>query len=189
MSQYSRELTEAKAQHERTKRLLEQLAQGARNDAYLRDIADEQAKTDDRVRADEAFGVWARTAPAPRHTETRDEYRARLCHRAAHFLPVDHELRGVDVTGLSGKATGIFFDKFMKELKAAATDADTVPRGTLRRIEERGPTGHSRVSYVGPRSFVDDFHRPNRRVIGWGDGDPLGAHTGALSRANRLLAG
>jgi hypothetical protein len=190
VSTYSRELTEVKAQHERTKRLLEELQQGQKVDRYLADIADEEAKTADRVRADEAFAAWSRNAPAPKTAETRNEYRARLCHRAAHYLPVDHELRDVRLDGMSSKATEIFFNEFMRELSKAARDADTVPRGTLRKIEERSPSGHTRTSFVGPRPFTDFLGAANRRVCGWGaEADTSSPYAGVLARANRLLAG
>jgi hypothetical protein len=189
MSQFSRELTEAKAAHARTARLLAQLEANDRKDRFLDRMSEEEAMTQDQQYADASFEVWGRHAPHPRSREDRISYRARLCRDAAGFLPPDHELKNVRVDDMSGKATGIFFEKFMRELKAAATDADTVPHGELRRIERIAPTGHKVTSYVGKRTFVDSLAQPNRRVIGWGDGSLTGSHAGALSRANRLLAG
>jgi hypothetical protein len=71
-----------------------------------------------------------------------------------------------------------------------AADADTVPFGSMRKIVERGPTGHTRTSFVGPRPFTDDHRRPCRRVVGWGAAtDTTSPYAGVLARANRELAG
>jgi hypothetical protein len=189
MSQFSRELTEAKAAHARTARLLAQLEANDRKDRFLDKMSEEEAMTQDQQYADASFEVWGRRAPHPRSRETRIDYRARLCRDASAWLPADHELKHVRVDGMSGKATGIFFEKFLSAMKAAARDADTVPPGELRRIERVAPTGHKVTSYVGRRTFIDAHHQPNRRVIGWGDGSLTGSHAGALRIANALLAG
>jgi hypothetical protein len=189
MSQFSRELAEAKAAHARTARLLAQLEAADQKDRFLDKISDEEAMTQDRQYADASFEVWGRRAPHPRSRETRIDYRARLCRDASAYLPPDHELKNVRVDDLSGKATGIFFERFMAELKAAARDADTVPSGTLREIEQIAPTGHKVTTYVGRRTFIDDHHRDNRRVVGWGAAtDTTSPYAGVLARANRELA-
>jgi hypothetical protein len=191
MSQFSRELTEAKAAHARTARLLAQLEANDRKDRFLDRMSEEEAMTQDQQFADASFEVWGRRAPHPRSRgEDRISYRARLCRDAAGFLPPDHELKHVRVDDMSGKATGIFFRQFMEALQKSARDADTVPLGTMRKIDQVAPTGHKVTSYVcgGGRTFVDEFHQPNRRVIGWGDGSLTGSHAGALRLANMQLA-
>jgi hypothetical protein len=188
MSQFSRELTEVKAAHARTARLLAQLEAADEKDRFLDKIGDEEAMTRDQQYADEAFGAWSRRAPHPRSREDRTTYRQRLCSAASAYLAPDHELRGVRLDDASSKVTGIFFEKFMSAMKAAARDVDTVPPGELRRIEQIAPTGHKVTTFVGRRTFIDDHHRPCRRVVGWGDGSLTGSHAGVLARANRELA-
>jgi hypothetical protein len=189
MSQFSRELAEAKAAHARTARLLARLEAADQNDRFLDAISEQEAMTQDQQYADASFEVWGRRAPHPRSREDRISYRARLCRDAAGFLSVDHELKNMRVDGLSSNATGIFFEKYMAAMKAAASDADTVPHGTLRKIERIAPTGHRITSYVGLRPFTDFHHRDNRRVVGWGAAtDTTSPYAGVLARANRELA-
>jgi hypothetical protein len=189
MSEFSRALTEAKAAHARTARLLAQLEANDQKARFHDAISDEEAMTRDQQYADASFEVWGRRAPHPRSRETRIDYRARLCRDASAYLPPDHELKHVRVDDMSGKATGIFFERFMSAMQAAARDPDTVVPGELRRIERIAPTGHKVTTFVGRRTFIDDHHRDNRRVVGWGAAtDTTSPYAGVLARANRELA-
>jgi hypothetical protein len=165
MGEFSRAVTEARAQHERAARLIAELEAANRRDEYHAKIRREEQKTADRIACDSALEPWSRTAPAPKTGESRADYRRRLCRLAAGFLPVDHNLKELGIERCDDDVVDIFFPQILQATKAAVRDVDTVPYGTLRAVNRVDDAGRKITDFVGPESFVKGLAQENRRVV------------------------
>jgi hypothetical protein len=108
-------------------------------------------------RADNALSPWGIRAPAPVLGQTYDEYRRKLAIMCKRQLPDKHELRRVQVRQLSADALAVFEPQIYDACKSAAYNADSVPDGQMRRVEEIDGNGLKIVKFIGQHSFVRDF--------------------------------
>jgi hypothetical protein len=122
-------------------------------------------------RYDMALQPWDRRAPEPVLGESYDSYRRKTLIRMKRLLPDDHKLRKVQVNQMDETVLKIFEPQIMSACREAAYDPTTVPtepgpdgRVQFRRVTERDQNGMTIVKYIGPRSFVEDFKAPVRRV-------------------------
>jgi hypothetical protein len=116
-------------------------------------------------RYDSSLQPWDLRAPAPVLGEDISEYRARLAILAKKQLPEDHELRKIQYRRLDSRVFDNFEPQLLQAVQKAAYDATSVPPGQFRQITEVDGNGNKVVKFVGPRSFVEDFKAPVRRVL------------------------
>jgi hypothetical protein len=121
-----------------------------------------------QARADDALAPWGIRAPQLVAGEDPDHYRRRLLIQAKYQLPEDHEYRGVGIKKLPADALKPYEDLIYSACKDAASRADSVPVGQMRRVEEvDANTGRKIVNWIGQQSFVRDFAAPVRYVVGF----------------------
>jgi hypothetical protein len=161
----ARDITEARAQHERAARLIGELEAANEKDRYLAGIRREEQKTADRIACDSALEPWSRTAPAPRTDESRANYRRRLCTLACSFLPPGSDLKDLGLERCDDSVVDVFFPQILAAARDAVRCTDTVPYGSLREVARVDSSGRKIVDFVGPESFVKSMGRENRRVM------------------------
>jgi hypothetical protein len=122
-----------------------------------------------QARYDEALQPWGMRAPERILGEPIDDYRRRLAIKAKRLLPEDHELRQVQFKALDNDVLDNFEPQLLKDCMSAAYRADSVPLGTMRRVEKVDQNGLKTVEWIGQRSFVEDFKQIPRRVLGFLD--------------------
>jgi hypothetical protein len=120
-----------------------------------------------QARYDEAFAPWGMRAPEPVVGEPVDDYRRKLAVKAKKLLPDGNELRPVQFRSLENDVLEVFEPRLIKECKESAYRADSVPLGTMRRVEEIDSNGHKMVKWIGQQCFVRDMMIPGRRVLGF----------------------
>lgn len=118
---------------------------------------------------DEAFQPWGFRAPAPIIGQMPDEYDRDMAVLAKKQLAADSELKQVQFRSLRNDAFEVFKPQLQKECKDAASRADSVPSGQMRRVEKIDQNGLKTVEWIGQRSFVEDFKQIPRRVLGFLD--------------------
>jgi hypothetical protein len=113
--------------------------------------------------AQDSLDPWGVRVPGPTLGEPPDEYRRKLLIMAKKQLPVEHELRKIQVRQLRADALAVFEPQIYSACKAEAYNPSSVPPGDMRRIEEINPqNGMKIVKFIGQRSFVDQFLQPGR---------------------------
>jgi hypothetical protein len=117
-----------------------------------------------QAKADDSFQPWGIRAPAPVAGESLDTYRRELLIKAKKLLPDDHPLRSVQVRQLAADALTVMEPQIYDACHKAAYEADSVPPGQLRQIEERDANGLKIVKFIGQRCFTDQFTIPGKRV-------------------------
>jgi hypothetical protein len=107
--------------------------------------------------------------PEPRAGEDVNHFRARSLNLFKRtFLPPVHDYH-VGYHALS-RADSTAFNWFEKQMLAAckveANNPIHVPRGELRKIEERDALGQIRqIKWIGQECFVKQMGRPGRRAV------------------------
>jgi hypothetical protein len=122
-------------------------------------------------RYDSVMMPWDRRAPEPVLGQSYDSYRRKTLIKMKQLLPDNHRLRKVQVNQMDDSVLAVFEPQIMSACRAAAYDVDTVPREPgadgrvqFRRVTECDQNGMTLVKFIGPRSFIEDFKAPTRRV-------------------------
>jgi hypothetical protein len=109
--------------------------------------------------------------PQPKPGQDVNEYRADCLRTFKRtFLPQTHDMYKVNYRRLIADGNISIFNNFepmlLEACKVEANNPAHVPRGELRKIEERDPYGQVRViKFIGQESFVKQMGRPGRRVV------------------------
>jgi hypothetical protein len=106
-------------------------------------------------------------APSPVVGEPVDDYRRNLAVKAKRLLPDGNELKPVQFRALEDDVLDRLEPQLIKDCRAAAYRADSVPLGEMRRIEEIDANGHKMLKWIGQQCFVRDLMIPGRRVLGF----------------------
>ena len=123
-------------------------------------------------RADNALSPWDIRAPAPVLGEDISKYRRDLAVKLKRLLPEAHQLRKVQYRRLDDAILSAFEPDLYRAVHDIAYDRDSVPEGETRRVVSiDSNNGMKIVSFIGNHSFVRDFTRPGRRVVGFRVGD------------------
>lgn len=122
-------------------------------------------------RYDMALQPWDRRAPEPVLGQSYDSYRRKTLIKMKQLLPDDHKLRKVQVNQMDPSVLSVFEPQIMSACREEAYNPATVPsepdengRVQFRRVTELDQNGMKIVKYIGPRSFIEDFKAPTRRV-------------------------
>jgi hypothetical protein len=118
-------------------------------------------------RADNALAPWDIRAPAPVLGEDIAKYRRDLAVKMKRLLPEGHQLRELQYRRMPNDAFTVFEPQLYRTVRDIAYDPDSVPEGETRRVVSIDSNGMKVVNYVGNHSFVHDFTRPGRRVVGF----------------------
>jgi hypothetical protein len=116
-------------------------------------------------RYDDALQPLGVRANAPVLGQDILDYRRNELVRIKKLLPDDHELRRVQIRQLPTAALDTFEPQYLRECRATAYRADTVPLGQMRRVEDIDANGLKIVKWIGQTSFVREMGRPCRRVV------------------------
>jgi hypothetical protein len=129
-----------------------------------------------QARADEAYRMHGRSAPAQREGESAETYRRRLLTGLKEYHP---ELKDFDFCSMKQQ---VVVDNFEKEVFKAALDpashAIDCPPGMIKEIRTKDPiTGRDRSEFISSdgHTFIHDMARPGRRTYSAGGKfiDPL----------------
>jgi hypothetical protein len=119
---------------------------------------------------DEAFQPWGFRAPAPIIGQMPDEYDRDMAVLAKKQLRDDSDLKKVQYRSLEAPAFETLKPQLQKECKDAASRVRTASRpdrcAVLKRLYQNGL---KTVEWIGQRSFVEDFKKIPRRVLGFLD--------------------
>jgi hypothetical protein len=95
------------------------------------------------------------------------KYRRDLAVKLKRLLPEAHQLRKVQYRRLDDAILSAFEPDLYRAVHDIAYDRDSVPEGETRRVVQIDSNGMKVVNYIGNHSFVHDFTRPGRRVLGF----------------------
>jgi hypothetical protein len=119
-------------------------------------------------RYDGAFASFGVETPQAKDGEDPDDYRLRLFRRLLRRLPDDHDLQGIDPSGLPEIALDNFEAQLIRDAAAegaSPSEANLPADGSLisrNRVDDA--TNARSITWHGRRSFIADLTRPGRRV-------------------------
>jgi hypothetical protein len=121
------------------------------------------AFADAQESAEKAYLPWGTRAPAPLYGERLRDYRIRLLRpllkHSKQFAKSDLE-SVTDTAAFDAVEQSVYGDSI-----SASSAPDSVPRGQLRMITKRLPSGHTINEFVGePQAWMDRF-ASNRRFV------------------------
>jgi hypothetical protein len=120
---------------------------------------------DVQSRAEKAYLGWGMRANPPLAGETLRNYRLRLLRpmqrHSKQYSKSDLELLPRDEAIFGATEAAIYADSI-----AASSSPDSVPRGQLRMIVKRLPSGHIENTFIGePAAWMDRFAGGSRRYV------------------------
>lgn len=127
---------------------------------------DRIAFADEQARADSAYAMFGKQAPAPMQGESFKSYRARLARPMQQY---SNTWKGIDLGSLGADALGICAQQVYADSVLAGARAEDVGAGKFREVTRVDPTtGIRSTSFFGPNTIFRGMTAPTRRVVGMG---------------------
>jgi hypothetical protein len=119
--------------------------------------------------------------PTPRQMEgeSLDQYRKRLINHARPLVSAD--LQNVRTDDIFGSALDDYEKRFLESAAKETVRPTRVPEGELKQVIRHDQSGRPFYEFFGsPRSWLDTFAAPKRRLVGIRTETQRGYHPGNL---------